>query len=368
MFCLQERLDALSKMLNKNQLDSILVMSPANIFYLSGYYTEPHERVIAAYINPKHDPLLIVPAMEEADAKNAGWRYDIIGYHDHEDPWDLFFDYLKKQETFPQTMGLEYDHTTLTQFKHIERMLPHTKTIDAQRLLADLRVIKNEHEHALLKQAAELADYGIETGMKAIREGINELELIAIIEYELKKQGVRDMSFSTMVLTGEKTASPHGTPGTRQMKKGDLVLFDLGVVYKGYCSDITRTAAFQSISDEQENIYKTVLTAGEKAIAACQTGIPLGEIDKTARTHIDEAGYGDYFTHRIGHGLGIETHEYPSLNSGNTLPLASGMSFTIEPGIYVPNTGGVRIEDMIFMTKKGPDVLTKYPKDLQIID
>src|SRR5699024_4629582 len=109
------------------------------------------------------------------------------------------------------------------------------------------------------------------------------------------KQGVRDMSVPTMVLTGEKTAAPHVPPVTRQMKKGDLVLFDLGVVYKGYCSDITRSAAFQSISDEQENIYKTVLTAGEKAIAACQSGIPLGEIDKTARTHIDEAGSGDYF-------------------------------------------------------------------------
>src|SRR5699024_10941427 len=112
----------------------------------------------------------------------------------------------------------------------------------------------------------------------------------------------------------------------------------------------------------------TVLTAGEKAIAACQTGIPLGEIDKTARTHIDEAGYGDYFTHRIGHGLGIETHEYPSLNSGNTLPLASGMSFTIEPGIYVPNTGVLPIEDMLLMTIKGSHVLTKNPKYLQIID
>src|SRR5699024_573587 len=147
----------------------------------SGYYTVPDERVIDADINPKHDPLLLVPALEEAKAKKAGWRYDIIVYHDHEDPSELFFDYLKNQETFSEPMGLEYDHTNLTQFTHIERMLPHTKTIDAQRLLADLRVIKNEHEHALLKQAAELADYGIETGMKAIREGINELELIAII-------------------------------------------------------------------------------------------------------------------------------------------------------------------------------------------
>src|SRR5699024_1092633 len=166
-------------------------------------------------------------------------------------------------------------------------------------------------------------------------------------------QGVEGMSFSTMALSGTKTASPHGTPGKKSIKKGDLVLFDLGVIHGGYCSDTTRTVAFQSITEEQKNIYETVLKAEQLAIDASKIGVSVGSIDLAARNHIDEMGYGKYFTHRIGHGLGIETHEYPSMHSQNKLKLDKGMCYTIEPGVYVPNTGGVRIEDMIFMTENG---------------
>ncbi|RDW16352.1 peptidase M24 family protein [Oceanobacillus arenosus] len=361
------RMDSLLTEINKQEMESVLVTSKANFYYLSNYYTDPHERVIGVYISNKLDPVLILPKMEVEDAKNAGWTNEVIGYYDHEDPWELLRNHLEKNGGAPASIAIEQDHITLERYNAIKRILPIAEIFDAKEIMANLRVIKTKKEYALLKQAASLADFGVETGVKAIAEGITELELVAKIEYELKKQGVREMSFTTMALSGTKTASPHGNPSNKKVTAGDLVLFDLGVIFEGYCSDITRTVAFKSITDEQKKIYETVLAAEQNAINISQLGTAVGNIDKAARTTIEQAGFGEYFTHRIGHGLGIETHEYPSMHSNNEIGLVEGMCFTIEPGIYIPNTGGVRIEDMIFTTEKGPEVLTAYPKELQII-
>ncbi|HLR68459.1 M24 family metallopeptidase [Virgibacillus alimentarius] len=364
---MSNRIHTLLEQLKKNNTESILLTSKANVYYLSNYYTEPHERVIAVYVSQYHDPLLIIPAMEVEDAKAAGWEHEIIGYHDHENVWELFLAFIKKHHKTPETIGLEFDHLTLNHFQELKNTLPSILFSDASEIVANLRVIKNKKEYTLLKQAANLADFGVETGIKALREGVSELEVIATIEYELKKQGIQEMSFSTMVLSGLKTASPHGNPDMKEIEKGDLVLFDLGVIFEGYCSDTTRTVAFHSITNQQRSIYNTVLEAEQKAIEKSKLDIPLGEIDNAARKHIKKAGYGDYFNHRIGHGIGIETHEYPSMHSNNKLPLQAGMSYTIEPGIYIPDKGGVRIEDMVYMTNKGPEILTQSPKELQII-
>lgn len=363
-----DRLETLLEKIKANNQEGALITSSANFYYLSNYYTDPHERLIAVYVSIYHDPLLILPAMEKKDAEAAGWSFKIIAYQDHENPWKLFLDYLKRNEAIPRSISIEQDHLTLERYYQLKEILPEAAITDAKEILANLRVIKSKKEYTLLKQAASLADFGVETGVNAIKEGATELGIIAKIEYELKKQGTQQMSFSTMALSGAQTASPHGTPTMKKIEKGDLVLFDLGVVFEGYCSDITRTVAYHSISQEQESIYNTVLEAQGKSIAASKIGTAVGELDLAARSHIEEAGYGEYFTHRIGHGLGIETHEYPSMSSDNKLPMQEGMSYTIEPGVYVPETGGVRIEDMIFMTNKGPEILTKYPKELQIIE
>jgi Xaa-Pro dipeptidase len=363
-----KRINQLLGKMKESNMDSMFITSPANFYYVSNHLTDPHERLIGIYISQSRDPLLVVPALEKEDAKSAGWDYDIISYFDHEDPWQLLSDQLLRDDEKPEVIGLEHDHLTLERYYKVKEILPRTAITDVQELLASVRVIKTDEEYARLKQAAELADFGIETGVKSIREGVSELEIIANIEYELKKQGIQQMSFETMTLSGAKTASPHGTPTMKKIEPGDMVLFDLGVVFEGYCSDITRTVAYKSISDEQRNIYETVLAAEKQAIEAAQIGNAVGKLDQTARNHIERAGYGEYFNHRIGHGLGIETHEYPSMHGNNTLAIEAGMSFTIEPGIYVPGQGGVRIEDMVFTTEKGPEQLTKYPKELQIID
>ncbi len=363
-----ERIQALLKSMKKQNIDSMFITSKANVYYITNYYTEPHERLVAVYISNHFDPLLIIPAMEEEDAKAAGWRYQIITYHDHENPWEMFYQKLKTNEHIPNTISVEHTNLTLDRYQLMQQLFSNTRIVNGEELLANLRVIKSEKEYNLLKHAAELADFGIKTGIAAIQEGVGELEVIAKIEYELKKQGIQEMSFSTMTLSGTKTASPHGTPSMKKIKSGDIVLFDLGVVYEGYCSDISRTVAFKSITEQQKKIYNTVLEAEQKAIAASKIGVATGKLDQIARNHIADAGFGEYFTHRIGHGLGIETHEYPSMHSNNDLPLQAGMCYTIEPGIYVPGVAGVRIEDMIYMTEQGPEVLTTSPKELMILE
>ncbi|WP_217586975.1 M24 family metallopeptidase [Lentibacillus saliphilus] len=363
-----DQLNHLLKDMMQQNMDSVLVTSQANVFYLSGYDSDPHERVIALFADLVHEPILIVPSMEAQDAQKAGWSHNIIAYHDHENPWDLLLDQLNTFTEQPKTIGLEYDHLTLERYYEVSRIMPNINTVDAQGMLSGARRIKQTDEYNHLKEAAQLADYGVELGVAALKEGVSELEVIAAIEFGLKQRGVEAMSFSTMVLFGEKAASPHGTPGTRQLKAGDLVLFDLGVIHKGYCSDISRTVAYQSINEQQQKIYNTVLVAQQKAIDHSMIGTPVGEIDSVARTHIAAEGFGEHFPHRIGHGIGIQTHEGPSMHSDNTLPLESGMCYTIEPGIYVSDLAGVRIEDMIYMTNDGAEVLTQYPKDLQIIE
>lgn len=364
---MESRLNRLLQIIRNRGLDSIFITSKANIYYFTNFLTNPHERLIALYAD-QTGPVLIVPELEKEDALQAGWKGDLLTYDDQTDPWNKFKAYLHSSGKSPYSMGIEKNQLTVDRKEMIESIMPDCVLEDAQTILNELRLLKDKKEFNLLKQAAVLADYGVKTGIEGIQEGKTELELLAEIEYALKREGVREMSFSTLVLTGANTASPHGTPGGRKIEPGDFVLFDLGVVYEGYCSDITRTVAYKKISDVQKEIYHTVLTAQKEAINTVSLGVPVGKLDQAARKMIDDAGYGSYFTHRIGHGLGIDVHEFPSMHGKNPLPIQEGMCFTIEPGIYVPDAGGVRIEDEIFVTKKGAEILTSYPKELQIIE
>ncbi|RLL47855.1 aminopeptidase P family protein [Oceanobacillus piezotolerans] len=361
------RISELLNVLKKENIDGALITSTANFYYLSNYYTEPHERVIAVYVSHYMDPVMLLPAMEVQDARQCGWNYEIISYYDHENPWELLKLYLGKNNEIIHSIAIEKDHITLDRYEEIKKTFPNVEVFDAKELISNLRVIKTKSEYKLLKEAARLADFGVETAVNAIYDGITELELVARIEYELKKQGVTQMSFSTMALSGKKTASPHGSPSDKKVGAGDFVLFDLGVVYEGYCSDITRTVGLKTLTEKQKNIYHTVLQAEEAAISQSVIDTPVGKLDAVSREIITKAGYSDYFPHRIGHGLGIETHEYPSMHANNPLLIKPGMCFTIEPGIYVPEIGGVRIEDMIFTTNDGPEVLTSFPKELIIV-
>lgn len=365
---MEKNIDVLESWLKEQQSEVAFITEPENIAYFTGYHSAPHERVLGLLVFSDHPPFLFTPGLEVEDAKTSGWKHDVYGYSDTEDPFQIIAREIQARVQKPTKIAVEKNHITLDRFEQLSGKFAGTSFIPIEHKIQMIRLVKTEDELKILKEAALLADYAVQVGIDEIAEGKTEAEIVAKIEFEMKKKGVSKMSFDTMVLTGKNGALPHGTPGDTKIKKGDLVLFDLGVVHKGYCSDITRTVAFGEITYEQKKIYDTVLDAQQKAIAKVRAGVPAKELDITARDTIRAAGYGEFFPHRLGHGLGASVHEFPSITETNEMPLSENMVFTIEPGIYVPGVAGVRIEDDIVVTKDGYEILTEFPKELLVLE
>lgn len=362
-----DKINEIKSYLQENDVDAAFITTPDNVFYVSGFRSEPHERLLGVMIFKDAEPFVICPLMEVPDLKASGWTFEAIGHQDTEDAWEVLAAAAEKREVPLQTIAIEKSHLTVERLERMEQLFDGASFPRLDEQLNEMRNIKSEDELEKLRKAAALADHAIEIGCKEIAEGKTELEILMAIEFEMKKMGAEKMSFDTMVLSGPKTASPHGTPGDRKIQKGDFILFDLGVVYEGYCSDITRTVAFGEPSEKQREIYETVKKAEQTAIDMIRPGVKARDLDKAARDVITDAGYGEYFTHRLGHGLGISVHEFPSITGTNDMEMVEGMVFTVEPGIYHPEITGVRIEDDVVVTADGVEVLTKFPKELQII-
>ena len=359
------KINQIQSYLKEHELDMAFITTPDNVFYFSQFKSNPHERLLGVMIFQDATPVLVCPKMEVPDAINSGWQYDVIGHLDTDQPFQLMKEKVHSNNVSVNKVAIEKSHLTVERLEALQHVFPQAQFVRLDEKINDMRVIKDEMELEKLRKAARLADYAVEVGCKEIAEGKTEMQILTAIENAIKDKGYK-MSFDTMVLSGPKTASPHGTPGERKIQKGDLILFDLGVEYEGYCSDITRTVAFGNVSDAQKEIYHLVRTANEKAIEAVKPGVSAMDIDKTARDVITDGGYGEDFSHRLGHGLGISVHEFPSMTGTNDLQLKAGMVFTIEPGIY-NNIAGVRIEDDVVVTETGVEVLTKYTKELIIL-
>lgn len=349
------KIEKITKQLQHEQADAAWITTPLNVFYFTGYRSEPHERLFALLITANGDQTLYCPKMEVEEVKNSPFEGKIIGYLDTENPFEI--DPLSFNKLL-----IESEHLTVKRQRELTQNFGVQHYGDIDQTIKELRNIKNESEIENIREAAKLADKCIEIGTEFLKVGVTEREVVNHIENEIKKFGVSEMSFDTMVLFGDHAASPHGTPGERKLVKDEYVLFDLGVIYNHYCSDMTRTVKFGTPSEEAQTIYNIVLEAETNAIEAIRAGVPLQDIDKIARDIISDAGYGDYFPHRLGHGLGLEEHEYQDVSSTNSNLLEAGMVITIEPGIYVPNVAGVRIEDDILVTENGYEILTQYEK------
>ncbi len=357
MVIFMEKIRKLQKYIKENKLSGLFITSPKNVFYLTKLACDPHERLLALVI--KQDEIhLLVPAMEYENAKRSVDKsIKIVKYLDTEDGYAL----LEKNTGKLSNLGLEKKHLTIDRYERIEKIFNIQNFTSIDELLINLRKYKSNDELEKIKKACSLADLAIDIAKKNLKEGISELELKAIIEFEMKKYA-KAMSFETIVLFGKNAADPHGESGHTKLKNGDLALFDLGVYFEGYASDETRTIYFGTPNAEAQKIYEVVKYANMEAIKACKPGVSFASIDKIARDIIKKAGYGEYFTHRLGHGLGLDVHEYPDVSEKTQDLLEENMVFTIEPGIYKPGIAGVRIEDDIVITKNGCEVLTKYEK------
>ncbi|MGM1048465.1 Xaa-Pro dipeptidase [Paenibacillus uliginis N3/975] len=361
---MNSRLHHITNAMTTNGWDLLLITDPKHVYYLTGFASDPHERFLGLLLTHGEEPLLMVPALDGDAAAAASSVNNIVTHQDTDNPYEL----LSKQiQGSIGTMALEKDQLTVSRYEQLQHFLPARAFQDAGPVLREMRVRKSKDEITKMKRAAVLVEEVLTQGLKQVKIGMREIELVAELEYLMKRLGADGPSFDTMVLTGTNTALPHGVPGMRQIEQGDLLMFDLGVYAGGYASDITRTFAVGHIGTEQERIYNTVLAANEAAISAVKPGVTYGSIDRAARAVIEEAGYGPAFLHRLGHGLGMDVHEYPSVHGRNEDLLQPGAVFTIEPGIYVPGVGGVRIEDDVHVTDSGVEVLTSFPKQLTVI-
>ena len=265
-------------------------------------------------------------------------------------------------------VGFESAAVSVAQHRRWQESFPKgCELIPAQELLDGMRASKDEEEIAAMLQAQKITDAAFGEILNYIRPGLTEQEVAARLVYELLRRGARKVSFDPIVAAGANGSMPHAVPGETEIQKGMFVTMDFGCVYDGYCSDMTRTVAVGQPTQEMERVYETVLAAQKAGIAAAQAGMPGRELDAAARKVIEEAGYGDYFTHSFGHSLGLEIHESPNASPSETRPLSLGTVISAEPGIYLPGRFGVRIEDVLVLEEGGCRDITQSPKNLIVL-
>jgi Xaa-Pro aminopeptidase len=264
-------------------------------------------------------------------------------------------------------VGIEAEHTTVALFRSLAGMLPGKELVPLVGDLDDLRMVKDDGELRVLGRCAELASSSFLAILDTIKPGAVERDIALALEFAMKTAGADDKSFDFIVASGPRGALPHGKAGARIIENGELVTIDFGALYQGYHSDETVTLAVGSPDARQKEIYGVVKDAHDRALDAVRPGVSLKELDGKARSYIERKGYGRYFGHGLGHGVGLEVHEKPVVSYKSDGVAEEGMVFTIEPGIYIPNWGGVRIEDTVVVTSDGCLSLTRVPKELMIV-
>jgi Xaa-Pro aminopeptidase len=263
-------------------------------------------------------------------------------------------------------VGFEAVHTTVAMLDRL-RAAGGPAFVPTTELVERLRMVKEPEELDRIREAARMADEGLAHVLERVSEGVSERELALELEFFMRRRGADDVSFDPIVAAAERSALPHARPTDRQVEKGRYLLFDLGCIYEGYCSDMTRTVVVGEPDDRHREIYELVARAQQAGLDAVEPGRPAAEVDRAARGVIEEAGLGDAFGHGLGHGVGIEIHEAPTIRATSRDVLEVGQVITIEPGVYLPGWGGVRVEDLVAVTPGGPAVLSRSPKELQIL-
>jgi Xaa-Pro dipeptidase len=355
------RLDDLLAWMASTDVEAAYVTRPVSIEYLTGVHAEPYERLMALAV--KGDgATLIVPAIEVENAERAKTSADIVSWRDGEDPYRLVHRALHGTSR----LGVEKEHLTVAAAETLRERLGSHDLVDVAPEIRRLRRTKSPAELDKLQQAAVITDNATAEILEWMREGQTELEIAVALGASIGAAG-GTLAFETLVLSGSNSALPHGRPSGRRLGAGDLVLLDFGAVYHGYRADTTRVAVVGEPDARQREIHALVLAAHDAAIRAVRAGATTGAVDSAARQVIGAAGLGDQFFHRTGHGLGLETHEDPSLDPGSTTKLEVGMVFTVEPGIYIPGWGGVRIEDDVVVEEDGCRLLTNADRSLRVL-
>lgn len=347
--------------MEKCNLEQILVSSPHSIFYLTGEWIRSGERMLALLIKKNGDHKLFVNRLFPI---NNGIDLDIVWYEDNENPIDILSRYVEKNKT----LGIDKDWPSRFLINLMDKGLVDNY-VNSSGIIDRLRMIKDEEEIELMKIASKKNDNVMRNLWSEFKEGMTEKYYENILRELYESEGIMDFSFTPIVAFSPNGSDPHHSIGKTKLKKGNSIVIDIGGIYKSYCSDMTRTIFFgEDPNESDKEIYNIVKEANFKGIEAVKPGAKFSEVDLACRQYIDEHGYGKYFTHRTGHSIGLETHDFGDVSSSNNNELMEGMIFSIEPGIYLPNRIGVRIEDLVLVTNKGVEVLNDVTKDIVVIN
>lgn len=347
------QINSIRQMLKEKNLEAILIFNPENRQYVSGFTGSAGYVLISENVQ-----LFMTDFRYIGQAQKETENYDIVEISRNNPVTHILKDYDFK------TLGIEDDYITYEQFLNFDEKLENTKLVPLKRSLVELRSVKSLEEVKKIQKAAEIADKAYEHIIQKIQPGMREIDIALDLEYFMKNLGASKVSFDTIVASGYRSALPHGVASEKTLEKGDMVTIDFGCVYQGYCSDMTRSFVLGHASEKQKEIYDTVLQAQLTALQAVKPGKTGKELDESAREIITGKGYGKYFGHGLGHGVGLDVHELPHVNQLGEKPMEPGMVITIEPGVYIPEFGGVRIEDLLVVTEDGFKVLSNTPKEL----
>ena len=349
------RYENIKKILEEKQIDAILISNPYNMQYLSGFsggtgylYFSGSKRVVLT------DSRYTIQAKEETDGfevKQVEKKYT-----------DLVADLVEQEQI--KSIGFEGKDFLCYDLEQWKQTLSSVNWHLLEDEISNFRIVKTVDELEKIKKAEAIGDLAFEKILSHIKPGVSELEIAAYLEFYMKQNGAEGLSFDTIVASGINSSKPHAVPGRKKIEKGDFVTMDFGCIYQGYCSDMTRTVVVGKASQEQKKIYQIVLNAQCAALEFIKAGYQGCEIDSVARKLIKDAGYGNCFGHGLGHSVGLYIHENPRLSPSEDSIIAENVVETVEPGIYIENFGGVRIEDLVVVTKDGCENYTKSPKHL----
>lgn len=348
-----DRVKKIRELLTEKNLEGVLLYKPENRRYASGFTGS------TGYVLITETEAVFMTDFrytEQASIQCKG--YEVVEIS-HDKP---IYNIINQMDI--KSLGFEDDFVTYGQYKELSEKLEKTELVPLDGAMTKIRAIKSTEEIQYIEKAASITDETFKHLLDFIKPGMSELDVNLELEYFMKKKGASGVSFSAIVASGKRSSLPHGVASEKIIEVGDLVTIDMGCIYKGYCSDMTRTFVMGKADEKQKEIYSIVLEAQEKALKSVKPGMTGEELDRIARDIIEEKGYGEYFGHGLGHGVGLEVHELPRLSQMGKMPMEAGMIITIEPGIYIPEYGGVRIEDLVLVTENGYKVLSQSTKEL----
>jgi len=366
-FLLKDTLQPLSQRLQREGLDALLLGPSSDLEYLAGLRLFADERFKGIVLLSDGRLFSIVPRLyrEQMEA--------VLGPECPQALWDDAEGFLEKVTALWKDFGLEgktvavNDGVRAVDLLDLEAAVPGTRFVNGHRIVEAMRLIKSPEEMDVLRHAARIADEAFSALLPFIRPGVREGEVARKLEDLLVEKGADGLSFPTIVASGPNGSNPHYMGKSRVLCEGDPVVIDFGCTFQGYCSDTTRTVFVGKASDEDRALYRVVLEANLAGEAAAREGATAQDVDRATRSVIEKAGYGKYFINRTGHGIGVAVHEAPYIMEGNLQVLEKGMAFSVEPGIYIPGRLGIRIEDIVLVTDRGPEPLSHFTKEITIV-